>query len=230
MAPLSSDNLSVSVDEAAIMSTLVGHRDSPAFVRLNDAPYPTALGTGADINVYVSANGYVPYASITPEVSGSKVTVPEGMLIVREVLEPSGAIKTLTLMYKGPKGYNPELGDFWFGVTDATGKPVLNDAGAPKIGRLSECYSCHIPRATDGYLFGVPADVRPVVTDPGTPVPPTPPPVTPLPPAPPPTPQPVCGDFACNGNESCSSCPYDCGRCDDDGGGDDGGGGGKGKG
>ena len=220
------------------MSTLGGHRDSPAFVRLNDAPYPTALGTGADINVYVSTNGYVPYATITPDTSGSNVVVPEGTLIVREVLEPSGAIKTLTLLYKGPKGYNPELGDFWFGVTDSAGKPVLDTAGAPKTGRLSECFSCHIPRATDGYLFGVPADVRPVVTTPGTPVPPTPPPVTPLPPSPPPTQQPVCGDFACNGNESCSSCPYDCGRCDDDGDDDGGGGdndgddkgGGKGKG
>jgi uncharacterized membrane protein YgcG len=216
------------VDEAAIMSTLGGHRDSPAFVRLNDAPYPTALGTGADINVYVSTNGYAAYASITPEVTGSGVTVPEGTLIVREVLEPSGAIKTLTLMYKGPKGYNPDLGDFWFGVTDPAGKPVPDPAGAPKIGRLAECYSCHTPRASDGWLFGVPADVRPVVTPPTTPTPtPTPPPVTPLPPAPPPTAEPVCGDFFCNGNESCAVCPYDCGRCpdDDDDDDDDGGGG-----
>jgi len=203
-------DINVGVDDAAIMSTLAGHRDSPAFVRLNDAPYPTALGTGADINVYVSANAYVPYASITPETSGSNITVPEGTLIVREVLEDSGAIKTLTLMYKGPTGYNPELGDFWFGVTDAEGTPVLDAAGAAKIGKLSECYGCHIPRASDGYLFGVPANVRPVLTDPTEPVPPTPPPVMPLPPPPAPTPDPVCGDFACNGDETCETCAYDC--------------------
>jgi len=232
------ENLSVGVDEAAIMSTLGGHRDSPAFVRLNDAPYPTALGTGADINVYVSANAYVAYASIVPDKTGSGVNVPEGTLIVREVLEPSGAIKTLTLMYKGPAGYNPDLGDFWFGVTDAALAPVLDTAGARKIGRVHECYSCHIPRASDGWLFGVPAEERPVVTPPTTPTTPTeptpaptPPPVTPLPPPPPPTKVPVCGDFACNGDESCSSCRYDCGRCPgDDDGGDHGGGGGKGKG
>ncbi len=221
----SSSNASVSVDEAAIMSVLGHHRDSPAFVRLNDAPYPTALGTGANINVYVSANGYVPYASITPEATGSGVTLPVGTMILREVLEPTGAIKTLTLMYKGPKGFNPDLGDFWFGVTDASGRPVLDPSNVAKIGRLTECYGCHTPRAGDGYLFGVPASVRPLVTPPGTPVPPTPPPVTPLPPSPPPTQQPVCGDFFCNGSESCAVCSYDCGRCpppDDD---DDGSGG-----
>lgn len=208
------------------MSTLGGHRDSPAFVRLNDAPYATALGTGADINVFVSANGYAPYATITPEKSGTNAVIPEGTLIIREVLEDNGAIKSLTLMYKGPKGYNPDLGDFWFGVTDSAAKPAVDAAGAPKIGRLAECYSCHTPRATDGWLFGVPANVRPVVTPPTTPDPePEPPPVTPLPPPPPPTQAPVCGDFICNGYENCAVCSYDCGRCPDDddhgGGGDD---------
>jgi hypothetical protein len=220
----------VSVDESAIMSALSGHRESPAFVRLNDAPYATALGTGASINVYVSANGYVPYASITPDKTGSGAILPEGTLILREVLEPNGAIKTLTLMYKGPKGYNPDLGDFWFGVTDVAGKPALDTNNVAKLGRLAECYSCHTPRANDGYLFGVPASVRPQVATPT----PTPPPVTPLPPPPPPTQQPVCGDFVCNGNESCAVCAYDCGRCpepgddDDDDDGDDGGGDGHG--
>jgi hypothetical protein len=221
----SSGDLAIKVDEAAIMSTLGGHRNSPAFVRLNAEPYPTALGTGADIHVYVSANGYASYGSITPEKSGSGIIVPEGTLIVREVLEPSGAIKTLTLMYKGPKGYNPDLGDFWFGVTDSAARPVLDAAGGPKTGRLAECYSCHIPRASDGYLFGVPADVRPVRPT----MTPEPPPVPPLPPAPPPTAEPVCGDFTCTGYENCSVCSYDCGRCpDDDDDDDDGGGGGSG--
>jgi len=227
----SSDVFAIKVDETAILSTLAGHRDSPAFVRVNEASYPTALGTGADINLYVSANGYAQYASINPDAQGSGINVPEGTLIIREVLEPNAAIKTLTLMYKGPKGYNPELGDFWFGVTDAAAKPALDTAGAPKLGRLKECFSCHIPRASDGYLFGVPLDVRPMaIPTPTTPIPPT----TPLPPPPPPTQQPVCGDFACNGNESCATCSYDCGRCppdddgDDDGDDDDGDGDGKG--
>jgi hypothetical protein len=134
-------------------------------------------------------------------------------------MEPSGAVKSLTLMYKGPPGYNPDLNDFWFGVTDPQGVPVQEN-GKAKLGRLEECYSCHLGRSNDGYLFGVPADVRPDVTPPD-PDPPTPPPVTPAP---------LCGDFTCNGGENCQVCPADCGICpvppgddddDDDQGGDD---------
>jgi len=58
-------------------------------------------------------------------------------------------------MGKGPAGYDPTLGDWWFGVTDASGAP-LSDSSGEEVGRLTDCHSCHIPRATDDYLFGVP--------------------------------------------------------------------------
>lgn len=204
----------VSVDDAAIMSTLSRYRDSPAFARLNQAPYPSAIGDSAKVNIFVSTNAYAAYGSITPDVSGSGVVVPQGTLLVREVLQPSGAIEALAVMFKAPAGYNPEMGDLWLGVADAAGRPALDDAGAPRLGRLAECATCHAARASDGYLFGVPAAVRPKVVTPT----PNPPPVPPLPAPPPPTPQPVCGDFVCNGAESCEVCEADCGRCDDDGG------------
>ena len=38
-----------------------------------------------------------------------------------------------------------------------------------------------------------------------------------------PTPEPSCGDGSCNGNETCSSCPADCGSCPSGGGGGGGG-------
>ena len=218
----------VSVDDAAILSAVSRYRDSPAFVRLNQASYPSAIGDGAKVNIFVSTHAYAAYGSITPEVSGSGVVVPQGTLIVREVLQPKGAIEALAVMFKAPPGYNPAMGDLWLGVTDASGSPALDEAGAPRIGRLTDCADCHAARASDGYLFGVPEAVRPKLATPGS----TPPPVPPLPPAPPPppTPQPVCGDFVCNGAEACDVCEADCGRCDDDGGhGGKGGGNGSGK-
>ena len=34
------------------------------------------------------------------------------------------------------------------------------DGGAQEVGRLTQCYSCHIPRSGTGYLFGVSASDR----------------------------------------------------------------------
>jgi hypothetical protein len=148
------------VDEQAMLSAVRAFRTSPAFVRLNQFEYTTALASKAQINVYVSSQAFAPYASIVPESKGSDVYVPEGTLIVRQVKGSAGAADTLTLMYKGPEGYNPDLGDFWFGVTDLAGVP-LQQAGVARTGRLEECYSCHLDRADDDFLFGVPAAMRP---------------------------------------------------------------------
>jgi hypothetical protein len=212
--PMPATTAIVSVDDDAILSTLATFRTSPAFQHVNRDGYETGLGTGAIIDVYVSANGFAPYATIAPETQGTGAEVPEGTLIVREVKETSGAVKSLTLMYKGPKGYNPDLNDFWFGVTDPDGTPVVQD-GKPRLGKLTDCYSCHLARSQDGYLFGVPAQNRPGQDEP--------PVVEPPPPPTPPTSPPLCGDFICNGIESCALCGFDCGICPDDHGDDDGG-------
>jgi hypothetical protein len=144
---------SAEIDESSLLSMLPIYDGSPAFTRLNEEPYLTALPSGAALNVWVSSNAFAAYGGIAPETVGSGIEAPEGTMIVREVLDGAGAIETLTLMYKGPQGYNPEVGDYWFGVTDPDGKPI-------KMGKLEECYGCHQERAADGYLFGVPRGVR----------------------------------------------------------------------
>jgi hypothetical protein len=155
--PLTADaapaTVPLGVDEASLLSMLPSYTTSPAFSRLNLAPYATALPGGSDVNVWVSMNAYAAYAGIVPDVDGSGIVAPEGTMLVREVLGASGVVAKLTLMYKGPPGYNPGVGDYWFGVTDVRGVPE-------KTGRLGECYGCHQDRADDGFLFGVPADVR----------------------------------------------------------------------
>jgi hypothetical protein len=85
-------------------------------------------------------------------------------MIVRAVLGAGGATETITLMYKGAPGYNPDLGDFWFGVTDASGEPRIVD-GVAQLGRLEACYGCHADRGDDDFLFGVPATNRVLVAD-----------------------------------------------------------------
>jgi hypothetical protein len=147
------------VDEDAILSRLSKFRSSPDFVRINQNPYPSALDPEKMVNVYVSVEGWEAFAGIAPEEDGSGLEVPEGTLIVREIQQPIGVVTTLTLMYKGPPGYNPDLNDFWFGVTDPYRTPLVED-GLRMVGELQDCYGCHLARPDDGHLFGVPFDNR----------------------------------------------------------------------
>ncbi len=125
-------------------------------VQINAAAYASALG-GSTIDVSVSQDAR-DFRLIHPETSGSMVTMPVGTVIVRKVFDDTtGALTKITLMGKGPTGYDPTLGDWWFGVTDPTGTPLADANGGVQVGRLTDCHSCHIPRATDDYLFGVPA-------------------------------------------------------------------------
>jgi hypothetical protein len=123
------------------------------FTRINRAPYASTLGA-FNINLYVNQDARE-FRTIHPESAGTQVHMPVGTLIVRQVLDANGDVAKVTLMAKGPPGYDPSIGDWWFGVTDASGVP-LSDASGVQVGRLTACHGCHIPRATDDYLFGVP--------------------------------------------------------------------------
>lgn len=124
-------------------------RDYKTFTRIDKRAYTSSLGA-FQINVYVDGDGGQ-YRKIHPEVMGTGTKIPVGTVIVREVLDEAGKISKLTLMAKGPSGYDARIGDWWWGEADPAGNPT-------KLGRLTECHGCHIPRAGDDYLFGVPRE------------------------------------------------------------------------
>jgi hypothetical protein len=219
------------MDESAITASIANgaYRYSPQFAPLNRDAYGSTAATGVKINVWVTASQLTAYAKIDPGKAGTGVKLLPGGMIVREVLTADGSVAKLTLMVKGPPGYNSALGDYWFAVTEPDGTP-LEENGAKLTGKLTQCFGCHIPRANDDYLFGVPAAARqpaPAMTVtpdmalqmmPGAPDLAWVPPPRPVPPSH----VNVCGDFYCyRASESCASCPSDCGRCDDHGGDDD---------
>jgi hypothetical protein len=204
-------------DPRAVLDDAAGYQ-GPAFSHVSADVYASALGSDTAIDVYASTTEVAQYELISPEVSGSGSVVPEGGLIVRAVVDAgTGKPQRLTIMGKGPAGYNPDLGDWFFAVTSPDGTPVDE-----QVGRLDACYACHIPRAGDDYLFGVPAAERGGTGDGGDTQEPTD--------AGPGDdggdggdgdPGPVCGDYLCEPPESAATCAIDCAE---GGGGDDGGG------
>lgn len=157
------------LDEWEVLVRVAGKAyASDGFVAINAKPYPSSLSS-SNINVFVSTEGWWEFLHASPESTGQGVALPEGTIIVREVLDEDGEVETLTVMRRGPDGYSPGHGDMWYAVLEPSGFPrIENDELL--IGRLEErCAGCHDERAADGHLFGVPLDARspilPVPTD-----------------------------------------------------------------
>ena len=137
--------------DAAMLASTQGYRH---FSKVNAKAYVSAIGA-FDINVF--AHGSNLYGKIHPEVTDTHIVMPVGTTIVREVLDANQQVAKLTMMIKGPAGYDPTLGDWWFAVADPEGNVLPDASGEPQIGRLTACHGCHLPRAGDDFLFGVPA-------------------------------------------------------------------------
>ncbi len=129
------------------------------YAKINDAAYKSSLGD-FNIDVYISDDAR-DYRAIHPDGPDTNVTFAEGTMIVRKVYDATGAIAKITLMAKGPAGYDSTLGDWWFGVTDPSGIPLADGNGGYQVGRLTECHGCHVPHAGNDFLFGVPAINQP---------------------------------------------------------------------
>lgn len=143
------------------LSQLTAYR---AEMKMVSSPYRSDLAPNPQIEVWIDPAAATSYQRIRPDQKGANVALPEGTLIVREVLGADGKITKLTVMGKGAAGTNPALGDWWFAVTTPTGVP-LEENGAPLSGKLTQCYSCHDQRgAADDYLFGVAVAAKRPVT------------------------------------------------------------------
>lgn len=132
------------------------------FQKVNDAPYPSALNAANHLDVYVSQTGAFSYLAVDPnEGQGPAVQIPEETVIVRQVLDAeTGRSKSFTIMVKGPIGYFPEGGDFYYGVFDVAGNPE-SENGVAMQGKLENCGGCHlVNRQQTGFVFGVPEAAR----------------------------------------------------------------------
>ena len=118
--------------------------------------FDSTLNSKDKIKVYASKFAAEIYQNINLDDKGSMARIPEESVIIREVLDENDVTQKFTVMVKGPKGYFPEGGDFFYGVYDAFMEPVIKDSGDMQIGALKECAACHISRPLDGYMYGLP--------------------------------------------------------------------------
>jgi hypothetical protein len=148
----------VPFDDESILG-VVAAQGYASFGRFS-VPFASAGAPGALVEEWVSANAVEVYDEIVPDAGGGgDLVMPVGSILVRAVVDDGGTVAKLTLMAKGPRGYNPALGDWWFGVTDPSGVPLEEDGGA-MVGKLDGCYGCHLPQRASDFLFGVPLQDR----------------------------------------------------------------------
>jgi hypothetical protein len=148
------------VNPEAFLSEMNHDLGTPAFAAASARPFVSELDPHPSVRLWVSAEVADDYAAIRPDRAGSGVVLSPGTMIVREVLGTDGRVAKLTVMAKGPDGYNPAVGDWWFAVTSPAGVPLADDAGAALVGKIAACVKCHEDRKDDDHLFGVPLAAR----------------------------------------------------------------------
>jgi hypothetical protein len=162
VVPIHSQAESVPSDSMVQQILATQSYKGPDFVRVNKDPYKSGI-VEADpvfVNVYVTAGDAPEYEAEDPGVKKTNMTVPAGMVVVREVQDSGGTTQKLTVMVRHEDGWFPNGGDFLYGVTDLQGHPIPDSSGTAQWGQLSACTPCHLGREGDAWVFGVPAAVR----------------------------------------------------------------------
>ena len=112
--------------------------------KLSAEPFESGGHQGAWVEVYVSPEHVDAFTALDGE-------MPRGMAIVKAAYADEGGapgdLQNLTVMAKMDAGYDPEHGDWYYGVLDPSG------ATAMQQGKLQMCIGCHDGAETD-YVFG----------------------------------------------------------------------------
>lgn len=94
------------------------------------------------VTVYVNDLAEEAYLTASPP-------YPECSVIVKaqHLSETSSTVMRITVMVKMPAGYDPQNGDWWYGMYDPNG------VEAEMEGKVPVCIACHMGAADTDYLF-----------------------------------------------------------------------------
>lgn len=129
--------------DARAVAQLVAQYET--FVRLTQRPISSAHGLADTIHVWARSSDVESYEAAS---AGDPVDFAEGALIVKEQFDADGALSSLTVMYKGPQGYAPEAGDWWWGFFGA-------DLSLQNGGRIGACIDCHQRAEASDWIYGL---------------------------------------------------------------------------
>jgi hypothetical protein len=112
-------------------------------------PIPVLGSHGAMMQVWLQPEHVATYLSIIPS-PRPELEFPAGTLIVKEHLDADSVPFETTIMYKGPAGYNPEGGGWWYAELDADGEVLVSGTDLPN------CVDCHASAAASDWIYGLP--------------------------------------------------------------------------
>ena len=121
---------------------------------LTEDPVTSHANSEIAIQVWITPESEDEYLSVAPNASGSGAYLPEESLIIRDIYDEDMVLSYRTLIAR--MGHPDELGGWLFGVYDLNGEVMVNDDGSEMFGLMAECEGCHMIRADDDYLYGVP--------------------------------------------------------------------------
>lgn len=153
-SPLTGDQLS----NEAITELLRGSRyRGTGYRQVNKVAFPSTVSPDKTVILWISEDAYDTFKEVSPDQAGSKVSLPVGSVIVREVLK-NAKLDAITVMLRLPTGSFPLGGDWWYASATPDGT-IKTDAatGAPLVGLLENCGTCHLRRRDDDHLFGAPS-------------------------------------------------------------------------
>ena len=129
------------VDEDAIADQAINFN---TLELLNDEPLSSQHGLANTMNLWVDADAVAAYESL------SEGTVfDEGTYLLKEQLNGDGSLNTVAVMYKGPSGYAPDAGDWFFGLIQPDGSIQLG-------GQPGACVGCHADVSEQDWAWGLP--------------------------------------------------------------------------
>lgn len=135
-------------DERAVLDAVARHR-THGFSEVTAAPN-ASVHMGALVRVWVSDGAVDAYRRVG-RAGASVVAQAEGTTLVKEHLDGQGNVATMTVMAKGPRGFAPDAGDWFWAQTDATAR-----VNGTFSGQVRFCIDCHAQRAASDWVWGLP--------------------------------------------------------------------------